>query len=718
MPENNSQKKWIKTFKFFAAYLVAAWTFLQFLDWILNRYNISPYWVDLLLWIFIGIIPSLLIYLYNQERINKRILKLREKIIFPLNILLVFIIVYFGFGNNDLGATTKEVSYENSLGEVETKTITKEEFRVGVPIFGFKQKDQDSTLSWLRYGIGRLLVEDLYQNKNLSPDFSHITSTTNKIREASLFYTFYVDGSYQKVGDNFEITTVLRKANNGKEIKKQVFTGSNILNLLDDISVFIAANSGFVEGKNLNYIDLPIEEFISNSLPALKAYVNGNFSKAYHIDEDFALAYLEQAKRLTLYNRGNLEARDVADKAFSLKTKLPLQKQLEVLIQRNIAYKNLDEAEKLVNLQLEVDPNNSFYNRVLYALYGETKQLEKYMLKTESTFRKDPNAINGKNLAVAAMVNGQDDRLIDEIKKYEIINPAITTIRIQPALHKGDLATASKLINDTKLQFPEYANRIRVFDTAAQYLKTKPPILEELKRFEGTYRSHTSEQDCELWIAKDRLVWYIENQRMTSLILGGKDIAIGGFINDTTFRLTLARDEDGTIYAFKLEEYYWKNNGTYWYWKIDDSILNAQNAYDEGDMEKAKLLYEIAVKNNPKHLYLQDQLSHIKYVLSKTESDLEAQHNSFAGNYGPRKFWFEDGRFYYKRKSEETDLPKVELLAVNENTYADLSRLGISMKFVIDESGKLASQSIQFNPLDETIIVSDKSSTNYFLKED
>ena len=64
------KKKWVKTAQILAAYLVAAWTFLQFVDWILNRYSISPYWVDILLWFFVGIIPSLIIYLYHQERIN------------------------------------------------------------------------------------------------------------------------------------------------------------------------------------------------------------------------------------------------------------------------------------------------------------------------------------------------------------------------------------------------------------------------------------------------------------------------------------------------------------------------------------------------------------------------------------------------------------------------------------------------------------------------
>ena len=101
MGEEKRKKKWIKTLQFLAAYLVAAWTFLQFIDWILNRYDISPNWVDLLLWVFVGVIPSLLIYFYHQDRINDGILKLREKIIFPLNLILLAVITYFGFGSSE-----------------------------------------------------------------------------------------------------------------------------------------------------------------------------------------------------------------------------------------------------------------------------------------------------------------------------------------------------------------------------------------------------------------------------------------------------------------------------------------------------------------------------------------------------------------------------------------------------------------------------------------
>ncbi|MGB5190955.1 hypothetical protein, partial [Robiginitalea sp.] len=61
MTENTNprtNRNWKQIFQLLFAYLVAAWTFLEFVDWILNRYSLSPYWVEVFIWIFIGIIPS------------------------------------------------------------------------------------------------------------------------------------------------------------------------------------------------------------------------------------------------------------------------------------------------------------------------------------------------------------------------------------------------------------------------------------------------------------------------------------------------------------------------------------------------------------------------------------------------------------------------------------------------------------------------------------
>ncbi|MEY8848634.1 hypothetical protein AB9K26_07450 [Psychroserpens sp. XS_ASV72] len=708
------KKKWFRTLQFLAAYLVAAWTFLQFIDWILNRYNISPYWVDVLLWFFVGIIPSLLIYLHNQERINKRILYLREKIIFPLNIILLALVLYFGFGNSDLGATTKNITFENSDGEVETKTITKEEFRVGFPIFDFKQEVKDSTTSWMQYGIGRILMEDLLQNKNLSPDFMRLTSTTDKIREASLFYDFYIDGRYKKTNDGFEITTYIRKASNGKILTEKTFRGANVLPLLDEISVFITSEAGFVEQNGLNYIDLPINEFMSNSLPALEAFVNGNYSKAYEIDKNFALAYLENAKRKSLYNHGKLETQDIIDKAFALKNKLPLQKQLEVFIQRNLAYNNYKEAEKQVNLQLEVDPSNDFYNRVLFSIYGDTKQIESYLKKSEELFEKDPKAENGMNLAIATLVNGDEEELLKALKPYEVISPEIKKLKLAPLILTGKIREAEKILEE--LKFGNYRNdRLQVYDTIIKRLKNNTPKIENLKQFEGKYISNTNEQVTEFWLEDNRLIRYVSHQRMQRMIPVGPNTIGGGYVGDQTWLLQLVKDTLGKPIGIKSDVYYWNGKNTGWLWKIDSHITKAEEAFDKGDYNTAKHYYEIALKENPNHEYINNILAHITYVSNNDKEHLLAQHKSFEGTYGPRKFWIENDKFYYKRKGENIDLPKVELLPISENRYMYLTRLGTIMQFEENDQQELASVPYSLSVDDMTWNRLD-GDTNYFIK--
>ncbi|WP_299364808.1 hypothetical protein [Winogradskyella sp.] len=718
------KKRWINTLKFFAAYLVAAWTFLQFVDWVLNRYNVSPHWVDILLWFFIGISPSLLIYLYHQERLSKRIVKLREKIFIPLNFIILFIALYFGFGNSDLGATTKKINYTDDQGEAQTKTITKEEFRIGVPIFNFEQTNSDSTTTWLQWGIGKLLNEDLLQNKNLSPDYIGEANTSAKIRTASLFYDYYVDGNYQKIGNDYEITAHVRKATNGKSLKTQTFKGPDVLKLLDDVSVFITASVGFVESNKLNYIDLPISEFMSSSLPAIEAYVDKKFRRAYNLDETFALAYLEEAKVSTAYNKGKLETQDIIDKAFTHKSKLPLQKQLEVYIQRSLAYNKYEEAEAQVKLQLEVDPSNDFYNNVLFSIYGETKNVEDYLKAAEALFRKDPSNESGLGLGVASLASGNDDDFLKALAPFELINPDLKVLKLEPLIFKGDLKEAKAIFEEHKLAEPKNTNRFRAYDSIFKYYENNQPKIENLNHFVGVYRSSVNEQMLEFWINGDRLVQYLKNQKMRPLVPAGQEAIGGGFLLGDTFYVELIKENtNGKVIGISTYQFFWRATDNRFFWKLDDDILAANNAFESNDIDQAIPLYEKAIESNPKHAYLSNILSHLKYIQNKDQDSILIQYKKFAGSYGPRKFWIEDGKFYYKRKDAKTELAKVELLPISENRYMDLTRLGTMMGFEKDPSGKMASKSYSFIVGEDLSFewrdsVNDENTTNYFLKDD
>jgi hypothetical protein len=230
--------------------------------------------------------------------------------------------------------------------------------------------------------------------------------------------------------------------------------------------------------------------------------------------------------------------------------------------------------------------------------------------------------------------------------------------------------------------------------------------------------------ELEFWINGDRLVQYVKNQKMRPVLPAGPDALGGGFLVGDTFYCELVKNEtNDKVIGFSAYQFFWRLTDNRFFWKLDDDIIAANKAFENKNIEEAIKLYEVAIASNPKHGYLPNILSHLKYMQNKDKDSLLLQHQRFVGTYGPRKFWVEDEKFYYKRKGEATELSKVELLPISENRYMDLTRLGTMMEFKKDPSGKLASNSYSFiigEDLEFEWRESDNNDkvTNYFLKDD
>lgn len=721
MEAQKHRKKWINTAQYLAAYLVAAWTFLQFFEWILKRYDISPNWVDLFLWIFIGVVPSLAIYFHNQDRLNKRILKLREKIIFPLNIIMLIVVMYFGFGNSDLGATTKEISYTDDSGALQKKLITKEEFRVGLPIFNFKQIKKDSTIEWLDYGIRELIYHDLLQDKNISPYTSGTETTIYKVMESKIFNDYYVDGRYEFFENTYKVIPAVRNAKNGKLIAEQEFTGNNLLDILDDVSIFIRENIGIVEEKRDFYIDLNLKDFFSPSVKAIEYSMKGNHEAAQAIDSTFAMSYLFDASRKINYSFGSLEERNTIDKAYKYSNKLPLQRQLEIRIRRYIAYEDWTMAEKLLKLQLEIDPSDPIYNDLLYTVYGETKQVNAYVKHAEKLFEQNQNITNGSNMLDASLLVGNYKEIISAIKNLELLqpnNPEIFSFKIRPQLLNGDINDAKQTQEKTKLVNPEWNNFSKVYDIAIDYLSKNKITEEKLKTFEGLFRSQTSEQTMEYWVNKGILIKYVSNQKLSAPIVAGENILVdGNYIKSRTTRISeFLKDSTGKTYAIKVEQFGYNAPAVFWYWSYDDSIKQAERALENDSLNKAEMLYKNLIKEKPHHYFFKNVLAHIDYIKSKDSSTINEQYEKIAGKYGPRKFSIEDGKLFYKRES----LPKIRIFPISENRYFSLTKYASQYGFEEAEDGKLTSVAFSYDV--ETALwkkaQSDSSIINVFVKDE
>jgi hypothetical protein len=711
------KKKWSKTIQFLAGYLVAAWTFLQFLDWILNRYDISPNWVDLFLWIFIGVVPSLAIYFHHQDRINDGVLKPREKILFPVNLILLAITMYFGFGNSDLGATTKEISFTNDAGELEKKRITKEEFRIGLPIFSFEQTKTDSVNQWLEYGIRELICQDLLQDKNISPYSSGTASTVDKVMQSKIFNEYYLDGIYEVTDNLYKVTPRVRNAKNGKVIAEKEFTGSNLLDLLDDVSIYVRENIGIIEEKRDFYIDLNLKDFMSTSLEAIKYSLNGEHEKAQAIDKTFAMSYLFDAERKIRYSYGSLEERNTIDEAYKYSSKLPLQRQLEIRIRKYIAYEDWDMAEKLIKLQLEIDPSDQIYNDLLYTVYGETKQVDAYVDHAEKRFNSNQSIINGGVFLNASLLVGNYKEVIDAIKNLELIQPNnkdIFTFKIRPQLLNGDIEDAKETQEKTLLINPDWEPFAKTYDIAIDYLSQNEITERKLKPFIGLFRSDSGEQTIEFWINDGILIEYVSNQRLSSPILAGERTLVdGSYINNrVTYKKDFLTNAKGETYAIRSEQYGYNGKSVFYYWAYDDAIKEAEQALNSDNISKAETLYKNLIKTRPNHYFLKEVLLHINYINSKSKAEIESEYRSIIGAYGPRKFSIENDKLYYKREN----LPKTHMLPIGNNRFISLNKYGTQLAFEENDDGTIGSYALSFNqetsewePL--------RNELNYFLKD-
>lgn len=712
-----SRKKWINTIKFLAGYLVAAWTFLQFLEWILNRYEISPNWVDLFLWIFIGLLPSLAIYFHHQERISQGVLKLREKIIFPINVLLLFGIIYIGFGNTDLGATTKEISYTNAEGEVKKTRITKEEFRIEVPIYSFEQTKKDTAYSWLRYGIRELIYQDIIQDKSISSFTSGVESTVDKVMQAKIFSDYYVDGTYEVNDGIFKVVPTVRKAMNGKAVAEKEFIGPNLLDLLDEISIYVRNNIGIIEEKRDFYLDLEIKDFVSSSLEAIKAALNGDHEKAQRIDSTYALSYLQDAKQKIRYSRSKIDERKTIGKAFQYSNKLPLQRQLEIRIRRFIAYENWDMAEKLLKLQLEIDPSDEVYNDLLYTVYGETKQVQNYFEHAKDRFTKDQNISNGGNFLNANLLVGNYKDVVGAIKNLELLQPNNTdifTFKIGPQLLGGDIEGARKTQERTRLVNPSWENFAKTYDIAIDYLSENEITEEKLEPFVGLYRAGISEQTLEFWLEDGILIQYVSNQKLSAPILAGENILIDGdyIKNRITYKKEFLKDSTGNFYVIKSDQSNYRDTATFYYWLYTEGMKKAESTLEEGDLEAAKPLYEQLIQKHPHHYFLKDALQHINYASSVDSLQLIKQYESIAGQYGTRQFFVRKGKLYYKRKG----LPEIHILPIAKDYYISLTRYATQYGFETTKEGKEVSFSQSFNT-EKRLWEKAVDSVNYLYKE-
>jgi hypothetical protein len=502
-------------------------------------------------------------------------------------------------------------------------------------------------------------------------------------------------------------------------IIKETFSGKDLLNLIDEITSFITDNFASSRPNRPTYLDLKVKEFTTNSLQAIAYYVKGDFENAIQEDSTFALAYLASGNRILNFSLSKFEARRLADKAFAYRSKLPLQKQSEALILKNLAYDQFENAEALVKLQLEIDPSDPTYNNILYNVYGRTKNMKAYTAHASKSFENNSTPTSSFYYLDASLIKEDYDNILDELDILELMQPEdneIFSLKIIPQLLKGDLIAATKTQNNIKLIHPHWENLTKVYDKALAYLKDHKVTKETLRKFEGEYRSDKNEQTLTSWIENNALLTYISNQRVTSNVVAGEHTLIEGHaLTGYTFQYSFSNKKNNIYYAQQVAQNSPSGTVSTWFWKVDDAIKKAEALLAANKLDSAHIAYTKAIEANPTHYYLKDALAHLNYLKNIDSVTLINQYKAVLGTYGQRKVWVEKGKLFYSRM-DDPEFGQIQLLPISKNRYVNLTRLRENVEFAYNQEKVIASFTWQFD-VDKMTWMKLDNKLNYFLKE-
>lgn len=406
-------------------YLAAGWAVLEFTDWVVNRYMLSPHLADLALAFWGLMIPTVVMLAYFHGKPGRDRWSPVEKIGIPLNLLLAAGILYASFSDKELGATTTQITLQDESGAEIEREVPKTEFRKRLALYYFTNESGDSALDWLQYGIPLALSDDLVQDVFLDhrisypyfdellekagyPDGVDLPLGLRREIAEKLHLDYFVSGIISRSSDGLVVTVRLHDTVSGRLLTEREFLYDGVFGLVDRISLQLRRDLGVPEQHIEETPDLPAAEMLTDSEAAIRHYVTGwrglesedwqqalqGFSAA--VDEDSAYSLANLALYQARLFQGDLEGGAAAiEAAMQHSYKLPERYQF---IMRagyyRIVKQDLQKAKAVAGMLSELYPEDVVGHLLLVYLHEQEGKREKAIEAAERVLELDPGELD------------------------------------------------------------------------------------------------------------------------------------------------------------------------------------------------------------------------------------------------------------------------------------------------------------------------------------
>jgi tetratricopeptide (TPR) repeat protein len=404
------------------AYLIGSWAVLEFADWAVNRYLLSPYLVDFAFALLALMAPSVLLLAWFHGAPGRDSWSRVEKIGIPLNLAVAGIVLFGVFQGRDLGAATTTVVVADEEGNELERVVPKSEFRRKVALFPFDNVSADTSLGWLQHGLPLAIYHDLRQD--IFFDVQHAAYFAERLREAGFtagvdvplslqreiardtHRNYFLTGAITQAEGEIVVETSLYDAARGRLVSEAAASGNDPLALADLLSLQLKRDLEIPAQHVEESTDLPVAELVTASRSAFRDYVEGfravvlegdwerairAANNARAADPSFAYAHMLAYQVLLLGNRG-LEGQEAVKAAVEHDYRLAERDGFAAKISYyHIVRRDIEKAVAVARMQTELFPDDVEGHASLAQLLAVQNDRPAAIAEYETILELDPS---------------------------------------------------------------------------------------------------------------------------------------------------------------------------------------------------------------------------------------------------------------------------------------------------------------------------------------
>jgi tetratricopeptide (TPR) repeat protein/TolB-like protein len=438
--------------QFVGLYLVGSWGFLEFLDWAVSRYFLSPALIDFTVALLLLFLPTVVVIAWRHGAPGPDAWKTIDGMVFGLNALAGAVVLFMLFHGAELGRAATVKLVEDAEGNTVERVVPKASFRRSVLVYDFENDTGAADNDWLEYGMSLALVMDLAQDLFVSATTvdepairewlaEHGVEQDDEVplalkREGADLRAvkYFLSGTIGSGPDSLRVRTNLYDTGTGRVVASHDYGMKDPRDLADRMSVDLRRDLGIPEGQIEQSVDLPAGELLTDdpeafrlTAEAQRKLLRGNdpaaakqlAEEALAIDPTAAGAHIVLANA-SLFGGNQAAAGAAVADAIRYDYRLPERFRLAVQVQNEYLFKgDRDAAIRAGRYWTEVYPQDIEARRMLAAIYQGAGDTENQIRQLRALLSLDSTDVAAMRSLAAAFA--QETEYDSAISYYEAL---------------------------------------------------------------------------------------------------------------------------------------------------------------------------------------------------------------------------------------------------------------------------------------------------------